>query len=144
MLASEPTMVENNKATIEYRPLGPIAAVMPWNFPLWQVLRGAVPILLAGNSYLLKHAPNVMGCARLIGEIFRDAGIPQGVFGWVNATNDGVSQMINDPRIAAVTLTGSMRAGKAIGARAGAALKKMRAGAGRFGSVYCAQRCRPR
>lgn len=124
MLDSEPTMVENNKATIEYRPLGPIAAVMPWNFPLWQVLRGAVPILLAGNSYLLKHAPNVMGCARLIGEIFRDAGIPQGVFGWVNATNDGVSQMINDPRIAAVTLTGSMRAGKAIGAQAGAALKK--------------------
>lgn len=124
MLASEPTMVENNKATIEYRPLGPVAAVMPWNFPLWQVLRGAVPILLAGNSYLLKHAPNVMGCAKLIGDIFREAGIPEGVFGWVNATNDGVSQMINDPRIAAVTLTGSMRAGRAIGAQAGAALKK--------------------
>ena len=124
MLASEPTMVENNKATIEYRPLGPVAAVMPWNFPLWQVLRGAVPILLAGNSYLLKHAPNVMGCAKLIGDIFREAGIAEGVFGWVNATNDGVSQMINDPRIAAVTLTGSMRAGRAIGAQAGAALKK--------------------
>ena len=124
MLASEPTMVEDGKATIEYRPLGPIAAVMPWNFPLWQVMRGAVPILLAGNSYLLKHAPNVTGCAALIGEIFREAGIPQGVFGWVNASNDGVSQMINDPRIAAITLTGSMRAGRAIGAQAGAALKK--------------------
>lgn len=124
MLSSEATQVENNKAVIEYRPLGPIMAVMPWNFPLWQVLRGAVPILLAGNSYLLKHAPNVMGSAKLIGDIFREAGIPAGVFGWVNATNDGVSQMINDPRIAAVTLTGSMRAGKAIGAQAGAALKK--------------------
>ncbi len=124
MLSTEATQVENNKAVIEYRPLGPIMAVMPWNFPLWQVLRGAVPILLAGNSYLLKHAPNVMGSAKLIGDIFTEAGIPAGVFGWVNATNDGVSQMINDSRIAAVTLTGSMRAGKAIGAQAGAALKK--------------------
>ncbi|MRS15912.1 succinate-semialdehyde dehydrogenase [Enterobacteriaceae bacterium RIT691] len=124
MLATEGTQVENQKAVIEYRPLGPVMAVMPWNFPLWQVLRGAVPILLAGNSYLLKHAPNVMGSAQLIGDMFAEAGIPTGVFGWVNATNDGVSQMINDPRIAAVTLTGSMRAGKAIGAQAGAALKK--------------------
>lgn len=124
MLATEATQVEQNKAVIEYRPLGPIMAVMPWNFPLWQVMRGAVPILLAGNSYLLKHAPNVMGSAKLIGEIFTEAGIPAGVFGWVNATNEGVSQMINDPRIAAITLTGSMRAGKAIGAQAGAALKK--------------------
>ncbi|WP_162098846.1 succinate-semialdehyde dehydrogenase [[Enterobacter] lignolyticus] len=124
MLATEPTQVENHKAVIEYRPLGPILAIMPWNFPLWQVMRGAVPILLAGNSYLLKHAPNVMGSAQLIGKIFREAGIPDGVFGWVNATNDGVSQAINDPRIAAVTVTGSVRAGKAIGAQAGAALKK--------------------
>ncbi|WP_434669097.1 succinate-semialdehyde dehydrogenase [Klebsiella sp. B345] len=124
MLATEATAVENNNAVIEYRPLGAILAIMPWNFPLWQVLRGAVPILLAGNSYLLKHAPNVMGSAALIGEIFDAAGLPDGVFGWVNATNDGVSQAINDSRIVAVTLTGSMRAGKAIGAQAGAALKK--------------------
>lgn len=124
MLASEPTQVENNQAVIEYRPLGAILAVMPWNFPVWQVLRGAVPILLAGNSYLLKHAPNVLGCAELLGDIFREAGIPAGVFGWVNATNEGVSQAINDPRIAAVTVTGSVRAGAAIGAQAGAALKK--------------------
>lgn len=124
MLATEPTRVENHKAVIEYRPMGPILAIMPWNFPLWQVMRGAVPILLAGNSYLLKHAPNVMGSAQLIGKIFSEAGVPAGVFGWVNATNDGVSQAINDPRIAAVTVTGSVRAGKAIGAQAGAALKK--------------------
>nr|WP_318381761.1 succinate-semialdehyde dehydrogenase [uncultured Enterobacter sp.] len=124
MLATEATQVENQRAVIEYRPLGPILAVMPWNFPVWQVLRGAVPILLAGNSYLLKHAPNVLGCAELLGEIFTQAGVPQGVFGWVNATNEGVSQAINDVRIAAVTVTGSVRAGAAIGAQAGAALKK--------------------
>ncbi|UAN38464.1 succinate-semialdehyde dehydrogenase [Enterobacter asburiae] len=124
MLRAEPTLVENHNAVIEYRPLGPILAVMPWNFPLWQVLRGAVPILLAGNSYLLKHAPNVLGSADLIGQIFADAGFPEGVFGWVNATNDGVSLAINDRRIAAVTVTGSVRAGAAIGAQAGAALKK--------------------
>ena len=124
MLNTEATQVEDNKAVIEYRPMGAILAVMPWNFPVWQVLRGAVPILLAGNSYLLKHAPNVLGSAAMIGEIFAAAGVPDGVFGWVNATNDGVAQMINDPRIAAVTVTGSVRAGKAIGAQAGAALKK--------------------
>ncbi|CAH3620411.1 succinate-semialdehyde dehydrogenase [Klebsiella michiganensis] len=124
MLNTEATLVEDNKAVVEYRPMGAILAVMPWNFPVWQVLRGAVPILLAGNSYLLKHAPNVLGSAAMIGEIFAAAGVPDGVFGWVNATNDGVSQMINDPRIAAVTVTGSVRAGKAIGAQAGAALKK--------------------
>ncbi|AVY99003.1 succinate-semialdehyde dehydrogenase [Lelliottia sp. WB101] len=124
MLAAEPTQVENQKAVIEYRPLGPVLAVMPWNFPLWQVLRGAVPILLAGNSYLLKHAPNVLGSATLIGEMFADAGFAPGVFGWINATNDGVSQAINDRRIAAITVTGSVRAGAAIGAQAAAALKK--------------------
>lgn len=124
MLRAEPTQVEKQNAVIEYRPLGPVLAVMPWNFPLWQVLRGAVPILLAGNSYLLKHAPNVLGSAELIARIFADARFPQGVFGWVNATNDGVSQAINDRRIAAITVTGSVRAGAAIGAQAGAALKK--------------------
>lgn len=123
MLEPESTLVENNQAIIAYRPLGTILAIMPWNFPLWQVLRGAVPILLAGNGYLLKHAPNVTGCARIIAQVFADAGIPAGVYGWVNADNDGVSQMINDPRIAAVTVTGSVRAGAAIGAQAGAALK---------------------
>lgn len=124
MLRTEPTQVENNQAVIEYRPLGPVLAVMPWNFPVWQVLRGAVPILLAGNSYLLKHAPNVLGCAELLADIFREAGVPDGVFAQVNATNEGVSQAIKDPRIAAVTVTGSVRAGAAIGAQAGAALKK--------------------
>ncbi|MCQ9470459.1 aldehyde dehydrogenase family protein [Pseudomonas alliivorans] len=124
MLAAEPTLVENDKARIEYRPLGPILAVMPWNFPIWQVLRGAVPTLLAGNTYVLKHAPNVMGCAYLMLDAFKRAGFPEGVFEVINATQDGVSRAIADPRIAAVTLTGSVRAGQAIGAQAGAALKK--------------------
>ena len=122
MLAAEPTQVE--KARIEYRPLGPILAVMPWNFPVWQVLRGAVPAMLAGNTYVLKHAPNVMGSAYLLLDIIQQAGLPQGVFEVLNVTPDGVTQAINDPRIAAVTLTGSVRAGMAIGAQAGAALKK--------------------
>ncbi|MGN2408099.1 aldehyde dehydrogenase family protein [Pseudomonas syringae] len=124
MLAAEPTLVENDKARIEYRPLGPILAVMPWNFPIWQVLRGAVPTLLAGNTYVLKHAPNVMGCAYLMLDAFKRAGFPDDVFEVINATQDGVSRAIADPRIAAVTLTGSVRAGQAIGAQAGAALKK--------------------
>jgi succinate-semialdehyde dehydrogenase len=124
MLSAEATQVPDNKARIEYRPLGPILAVMPWNFPIWQVLRGAVPALIAGNTYVLKHAPNVMGCAYLLHDAFVHAGFPQGVFDVINVTPDGVSRAIADPRIAAVTLTGSVRAGTAIGAQAGAALKK--------------------
>ena len=124
MLAPEPTLVDNGSAQIEYRPLGPILAVMPWNFPVWQVLRGAVPTLLAGNTYVLKHAPNVMGSAYLIQRALRKAGFAEGVFEVINVTQEGVSTAIADPRIAAVTLTGSVRAGIAIGSQAGAALKK--------------------
>jgi len=123
-LAREPTTVEGNKAFVDYLPLGAVLSVMPWNFPVWQVMRGAVPILLAGNSYLLKPAPNVIGCARLLEQILRDAGVPEGLFMAVNADNDGVAQAIGDPRIKAVTVTGSVRAGSAIAALAGAALKK--------------------
>ncbi|GAB7529454.1 aldehyde dehydrogenase family protein [Pseudomonas sp. 3A(2025)] len=124
MLAPEPTLVPGGKARIEYRPLGPVLAVMPWNFPFWQVLRGAVPTLLAGNTYVLKHAPNIMGCAYLLRDALQEAGFADGVFEVINVTPDGVSKAIADPRIAAVTLTGSVRAGIAIGSQAGAALKK--------------------
>lgn len=123
-LEREPTRVEGNKAFVDYLPLGPVLSVMPWNFPVWQVLRGAVPIMLAGNSYLLKPAPNVMGCALLLQSILTEAGVPQGLFAVVNADNDGVAQAINDRRIAAVTVTGSVRAGSAIAALSGAAIKK--------------------
>jgi succinate-semialdehyde dehydrogenase len=124
MLAPEATLVPDDKAHIAYLPLGPVLAVMPWNFPIWQVLRGAVPIILAGNTYVLKHAPNVMGCAYLMRDAWREAGLPDGVFEVLNVTPDGVSTAIADPRIAAVAVTGSVRAGSAIAAQAGAALKK--------------------
>ncbi|WP_455923412.1 aldehyde dehydrogenase family protein [Pseudomonas putida] len=124
LLAPEPTQVPGDKAFIEYRPIGPILAVMPWNFPVWQVLRGAVPILLAGNTYVLKHAPNVMGSALLMAAVLREGGVPEGAFEVLNVGNDGVSSAINDARIAAVTVTGSVRAGAAIASQAGAALKK--------------------
>ncbi|WP_296187391.1 aldehyde dehydrogenase family protein [Pseudomonas sp. UBA1879] len=124
MLAPEKTPVENDKAYIDYLPLGPILAVMPWNFPIWQVMRGAIPMILAGNTYVLKHAPNVMGSAYLLRDVWAEAGLPEGVFEVINVGNEGVSKAIADPRIAAVAVTGSVRAGSAIAAQAGAALKK--------------------
>jgi len=124
MLTPEKTPVENDKAYIAYLPLGPVLAVMPWNFPIWQVLRGAIPMILAGNGYVLKHAPNVMGCAFLLRDAWLEAGLVEGVFEVINVTNEGVSKAIADPRIAAVAVTGSVRAGSAIASQAGAALKK--------------------
>lgn len=123
-LAPEPTLVENDKAYVNYLPLGPILAVMPWNFPVWQVLRGAVPIIMAGNSYLLKPAPSIMGSALLLQSVLTEAGVPQGLFSVVNADNEAVATIINDRRITAVTVTGSVRAGAAIASLAGAAVKK--------------------
>jgi succinate-semialdehyde dehydrogenase len=112
------------QAYISYLPLGPVLAVMPWNFPYWQVLRGAVPMLVGGNAYVLKHAPNVMGCAYRMKDAWQEAGLPPGTFTVVNITNDLVSKAIQDSRITAVAVTGSVRAGSAIAAQAGAALKK--------------------
>ncbi len=123
-LADEPVQAGENKAFVQYLPLGPVLAVMPWNFPVWQVLRGAIPIILAGNSYLLKPAPNVMGSSLLLQSVLLKAGVPDGLFHVVNADNDSVAKIINDPRIAAVTLTGSVRAGAAVAGLAGAAIKK--------------------
>jgi succinate-semialdehyde dehydrogenase len=123
-LAAKHAGVENGHARQEFRPLGPILAVMPWNFPVWQVLRGAVGIILAGNSYVLKHAPNVMGSAYLLRDAFSATDMPVGVFEVVNITPAEVSKAIADPRISAVAVTGSVRAGSAIAAQAGAALKK--------------------
>ena len=124
MLADQPTLVENQQAWQSFRPLGVILAVMPWNFPYWQVLRGAVSMLLAGNTYLLKHAPSVMGCAQLMQELFAATDLPRGAFNVINVDNDGVSAAIKDPRVAAIAVTGSVRAGGAIAAQAGAVLKK--------------------
>ncbi|AWQ21549.1 succinate-semialdehyde dehydrogenase (plasmid) [Pantoea ananatis] len=122
MLEDQPSKVPD--AWQSFRPIGVILAVMPWNFPFWQVLRGAVGMLLAGNTYLLKHAPNVMGSATLMAELFDATDLPKGGFNLINVDNEGVSTAIKDDRIAAVAVTGSVRAGAAIAAQAGAALKK--------------------
>jgi succinate-semialdehyde dehydrogenase len=123
MLADEATPVGPD-AYVSYHPLGTVLAVMPWNFPYWQIMRGAVPILLGGNAYALKHAPNVMGCAYALGKAWTEAGLSEGAFTVLNVQPDLVSVAIRDDRIAAVAVTGSVRAGSAIAAQAGAALKK--------------------
>ncbi|MEL7939887.1 NAD-dependent succinate-semialdehyde dehydrogenase [Pseudomonas delhiensis] len=124
-----PAMLEDEKTSIEgayisYLPLGPVLAVMPWNFPTWQVMRGAVSIILGGNTYVLKHAPNVMGCAYQLQKAWRDAGLPEGVFEVLNVEPPLVSKAIADERIASIAVTGSVGAGAAIASQAGAALKK--------------------
>ncbi|PIQ28828.1 succinate-semialdehyde dehydrogenase [bacterium (Candidatus Blackallbacteria) CG17_big_fil_post_rev_8_21_14_2_50_48_46] len=112
------------KSYICYNPLGPVLAIMPWNFPLWQVFRFAAPALMGGNVGVLKHAPNVPGCSIAIEEIFQQAGFPKGVFSQLLLQNEAVAAVIENPVIQAVTLTGSTRAGKAVAAQAGAVLKK--------------------
>ncbi|NOT29849.1 MAG: NAD-dependent succinate-semialdehyde dehydrogenase [Planctomycetes bacterium] len=109
---------------VSFRPLGVVLAIMPWNFPLWQVVRCAAPTLMAGNGLLLKHAENVQGCAEALEALFQDAGLPRGLCANCALAVARVPALIHDRRIAAVTLTGSTRAGRAVAACAGAALKK--------------------
>lgn len=115
---------EASESFASFQPLGPILAIMPWNFPFWQVFRFAAPALMAGNTCLLKHASNVPGCAMAIEEIFKEAGYPEDVFRSLLIRNDKVERTIADKRIKAVTLTGSTPAGKAVAATAGKQLKK--------------------
>lgn len=109
---------------VSYQPIGVVLAIMPWNFPFWQVLRFAAPTLMAGNGALLKHATNVSGCALAIEEAFRSVGFPEDLFRTLLLETEDVAAVIADPRVRAVTLTGSTRAGRAVAAEAGRHLKK--------------------
>jgi succinate-semialdehyde dehydrogenase/glutarate-semialdehyde dehydrogenase len=113
-----------SKSYITFQPLGVILAVMPWNFPFWQVFRFAAPTLMAGNVGILKHSSNVSGCALAIEKIFRDAGFPKNVFRTLLISNTKVASVIENPSVKAITLTGSTSAGKAVASIAGEMLKK--------------------
>jgi succinate-semialdehyde dehydrogenase/glutarate-semialdehyde dehydrogenase len=123
-LAEEEFVTEASRSYVRYEPVGPILAIMPWNFPFWQVIRFAAPALMAGNVALLKHAPNVPQCALAVESLFLDAGFPEGVFQTLLIDVDQVPAILADRRVAAATLTGSERAGRDVASRAGQALKK--------------------
>ena len=123
-LADEPVPTDASRSFVHYEPLGPVLAIMPWNFPFWQVLRFAAPTLMAGNVALLKHAANVSGCALAIDELFRDAGFPAGTFQALLIDHAQLRTAIRHRAVRAVTLTGSTAAGRAVGRQAGDRLKK--------------------
>jgi succinate-semialdehyde dehydrogenase/glutarate-semialdehyde dehydrogenase len=123
-LRDEPVSIDGGRAYISYQPIGTVLAVMPWNFPFWQVLRFAGPALMAGNVALLKHASNVPQCALAIEDIFRRAGFPEGAFQTLLIGSGQVPRLIDDPRVMAVTLTGSEPAGRQVAAQAGGRIKK--------------------
>ncbi|WP_405578894.1 NADP-dependent succinic semialdehyde dehydrogenase [Streptomyces sp. NBC_01190] len=112
-----------HRAYVRYRPLGVVLAVMPWNFPLWQVVRFAAPALMAGNVGLLKHASNVPQTALYLGDLFHRAGFPEGCFQTLLVGSDAIERVLRDPRVAAATLTGSEGAGRAVASVAGAEIK---------------------
>jgi len=124
-LADEVVETSAKRSFIRYLPIGPVLAVMPWNFPFWQVIRFAAPALMAGNVGLLKHASNVPQCALKIEEIFRAAGFPEGTFQTLLVGSDKVDRLLNDPRIVAATLTGSEQAGIQVGMGAAKRIKKV-------------------
>ncbi len=123
-LSDSAIATEAERSYVTYEPLGCVFAVMPWNFPIWQVFRFLAPSLMAGNVALLKHATNVPRCADLIAEMLENAGIPEGVFGVLHIDNDTAAKVIADARVHAVTLTGSDKAGRAVASNAGQNLKK--------------------
>ncbi|MGV3522686.1 MAG: NAD-dependent succinate-semialdehyde dehydrogenase [Candidatus Sericytochromatia bacterium] len=124
MLADQAIEAGARSSYVRFQPLGPVLAIMPWNFPLWQVFRFAAPALMAGNAALLKHAEIVQGCAAAIEAIFVDAGFPAELFCNLVISHDQTREVIEHPVVRAVTLTGSTRAGKTVAAQAGAVLKK--------------------
>ena len=124
LLADQPMKSAATRSYVHYQPLGPVLAVMPWNFPMWQVIRFAAPALMVGNVGLLKHASNVPQTALVLEDLFRRAGLPDGVFTNLFVESKDVADLIQDPRIAAVTITGSEPAGMSVASAAGHTLKK--------------------
>ena len=123
-LADEPVATQASSSYVAHLPLGVVLSILPWNFPVWQVFRCAAAALVAGNTLIVKHAPNVQGCATMIAELLQAAGLPPGVFANLNVPVEAVGGIICDRRVAAVTLTGSPGAGAAVASQAGAACKK--------------------
>jgi len=123
-LADEIVETNAQRSYVGFRPLGIVLAVMPWNFPYWQVFRAAAPALMAGNAMMLKHASNVSRCALEIESVFRQAGAPEGLFTTLLLSSDTIADLVADERISAATLTGSEGAGMSVAAAAGHALKK--------------------
>lgn len=123
-LADVPIETDASRSYVSYQPIGAVLAVMPWNFPFWQVFRFAAPALMAGNVGLLKHASNVPQCALAIEEIFREAGFPIGAFQTLLVGSDKVAQIVRDERVKAATLTGSEPAGASLASHAGKLIKK--------------------
>ncbi len=123
-LADIPIDADRTRSYVHHEPLGAVLAVMPWNFPLWQVFRFAAPALMAGNAGLLKHASNVTGCSLVIEELFREGGAPDGLFRSLKIGSKSVEAVLEHDLVRAATLTGSVRAGSAVAATAGRLLKK--------------------
>lgn len=123
-LEDEIIKTEAAKSFVSYQPLGVILAIMPWNFPFWQVFRFAAPNLMAGNAGLLKHASNVSGCALAIEDVFRKAGFPENLFRTLLVKSKNVKEIISNEKVCAVTLTGSVPAGKSVASLAGSLIKK--------------------
>ncbi len=123
-LSPETAPTDASRSYVTFNPLGVLLAIMPWNFPFWQVFRAAVPALMAGNAVVLKHASNVSGCALEIEKILLEAGLPQGMFSTLLLKSSRVNDLIANPHVKAITITGSTAAGKAVAAKAGEMLKK--------------------
>src|SRR5438309_1144068 len=123
-LADEDAKTNATRSFVRYQPIGPVLAVMPWNFPFWQVFRFAAPALMAGNVGLLKHPSNVPQCALAIEDIFRRAGFPEGAFQTLLIGSETVQRVIEDARVSAVTLTGSEPAGRSVASIAGKQIRK--------------------
>lgn len=124
MLANEPVETDARKSYVTFQPLGVVLAIMPWNFPYWQAFRAMAPAVMAGNTMILKHASNVSGCALAIEKVIKDAGAPKGLFQTLLLPSSRVEALIDNPLVAAVTLTGSTAAGRKVAEAAGRNLKK--------------------